>query len=88
MASNSTSNPSDDSHGSKQSKQTKKRVCIVGSGCSGMSAAYALSLSPEKFDVTLFEKMPVVGGSATSHYLPNKDYYGAEYINDGVQGAR
>lgn len=73
---------------STNKKSQKKRVAIVGAGCSGMSAAYSMSLSPEQFDVTIFEKMPVVGGSATSHHLPNKDYYQADFINDGVQGAR
>lgn len=44
----------------------KKRVCIIGAGASGCSAAYALSLSPERFDVTLFERSTYCGGMATS----------------------
>ena len=62
-----------------------------------MSAAYSFSLSPSQFDVTVYDRSPSVGGSATSYQLPKqgKDAkgntvpypYGAEYINDGVQGA-
>lgn len=32
----------------------------------GMSAAYAMSLSPDKFDVTVFDKEKEAGGMATS----------------------
>ncbi|KAJ8606851.1 hypothetical protein MRB53_040661 [Persea americana] len=64
----------------------KKRVLIIGAGCSGMSAAYAFSLSPEKFDVKVYDKAPSVGGSATSYQLPTNLEFGAQYINDGVQG--
>lgn len=49
-----------------------------------MSAAYALSLSPELFDVTVFERSDCAGGMATSTEIDEK--YGAKYINDGVQG--
>lgn len=67
------------------STPTPKRVCIVGAGASGMSAAYALSKHPDKFKVTVFDKQPVAGGMATSVDIdPAK--YGASYINDGVQG--
>lgn len=69
----------------------KKRVLVVGAGCSGMAAAYAFSLAPEKFRVTVCDKVQNVGGSATSYELPNGSPkhpdFGAEYINDGVQGA-
>jgi predicted NAD/FAD-binding protein len=65
----------------------KKRVLIIGAGCSGMSAAYAFSLSPDKFDVCVYDKAPSVGGSATSYQLPDTVDFGAQYINDGVQGA-
>ena len=51
-----------------------------------MSAAYALSKSPEKFDVTLYERSAVPGGMATSVDI-DESKYGASYINDGVQGA-
>ncbi|EJF65173.1 FAD/NAD(P)-binding domain-containing protein [Dichomitus squalens LYAD-421 SS1] len=62
-----------------------KRICIVGAGASGMSAAYAFSKHPDKFTVTVFDKQSVAGGMATSIDIdPSK--YGATYINDGVQG--
>lgn len=51
-----------------------------------MSAAYAFSQHPDKFDVTLYERSVSPGGMATSVPI-NKEKYGAEYINDGVQGA-
>ena len=63
----------------------RKRVCIVGAGAAGMSAAYALSRHPDRFEVTVFDKADVAGGMATSVDIdPAK--YGAGYINDGVQG--
>ncbi|TCD68068.1 hypothetical protein EIP91_011613 [Steccherinum ochraceum] len=62
-----------------------KRVCIVGAGASGMSAAYALSKHPEKYLVTVFDKESVCGGMATSVDI-DSEKYGAAYINDGVQG--
>ncbi|CDO76022.1 hypothetical protein BN946_scf184665.g14 [Trametes cinnabarina] len=62
-----------------------KRVCIVGAGAAGMSAAYALSRHPDRYKVTVFDKQSVAGGMATSIDIdPAK--YGAGYINDGVQG--
>ncbi|EIW75654.1 hypothetical protein CONPUDRAFT_112209 [Coniophora puteana RWD-64-598 SS2] len=51
-----------------------------------MSAAYALSLHPDKFAVTIFEQSADTGGMATSIPIDGAAY-GAEYINDGVQGA-
>ncbi|UZJ56751.1 hypothetical protein CBS101457_006071 [Exobasidium rhododendri] len=71
------------------SNSLKKRVLIIGAGCGGMSSAYALSLCPEKFDVKVYDKAPSVGGSATSYQLPTEEGkgFGAQYINDGVQGA-
>ncbi|KAI0790632.1 FAD/NAD-P-binding domain-containing protein [Abortiporus biennis] len=62
-----------------------KRVCIIGAGASGMSAAYALSRHPDLFSVTVFDKEGVAGGMATSIDIDSKKY-GASYINDGVQG--
>lgn len=71
------------------SNNLKKRVLIIGAGCSGMSSAYSLSLCPDKFDVKVYDKAPSVGGSATSYQLPTGPglNFGAQYINDGVQGA-
>lgn len=63
----------------------KKRIAIVGGGASGMSAAYALSLAPDLFTVTLYERALSAGGMATSSPI-SKEKFGAEYINDGVQG--
>ena len=51
----------------------------------GMSAAYALSQHPELFDVILYERSSYTGGMATSAPI-DKGKYGADYINDGVQG--
>ncbi|KAK4046052.1 hypothetical protein OIV83_006398 [Microbotryomycetes sp. JL201] len=66
--------------------QQRKRVAIVGAGSAGMSAAYALSLSPDKFDVVLYERSANCGGMATSTDI-DAARHGASYINDGVQGA-
>lgn len=65
---------------------SRKRVLIVGGGATGMAAAYALSQHPDKFDVVLYERSAHPGGMATSFPI-DKAKYGAEYINDGVQGA-
>ncbi|KAG5644170.1 hypothetical protein DXG03_009011 [Asterophora parasitica] len=58
----------------------------VGGGAAGMSAAYAFSRHPERFNVTLYERSSYLGGMATSTSIDGKNY-GADYINDGVQGA-
>lgn len=50
-----------------------------------MSAAFALSRHPDKYEVVVFDKEPVAGGMATSIPI-DPDKYGASYINDGVQG--
>ena len=49
-----------------------------------MSAAYALSRHPDKYEVVVFDKESITGGMATS--IPVDAKYGASYINDGVQG--
>lgn len=64
----------------------KKRIAIVGAGASGMSAAYALSLSPDEFEVVLLERSAYAGGMATSCEI-DEARYGASFINEGVQGA-
>ncbi|KAM0750661.1 nucleotide-binding domain-containing protein [Meredithblackwellia eburnea MCA 4105] len=64
----------------------RKRVAVIGAGAAGMSAAYALSLSPDDFDVSLFERSDHTGGMATSTDIDHNKY-NASYINDGVQGA-
>lgn len=68
-------------------QKTKKRVIVVGAGAAGMSACHAFSLSPDEFDVVLYDKQCSLGGSATSYQLPDPAKYKSEYINDGVQGA-
>ncbi len=63
----------------------RKHIVILGAGAAGMSCAESLSRHPEKFKVTLIERSPSCGGMATSYPIdPHK--YGADYINDGVQG--
>ena len=61
------------------------RVAIVGAGAAGLSAALALSNHPDKFSVTVFEKVPVPGDMASSMDI-DCERYGASFINDGVQG--
>ena len=70
-----------------QMTETRKRILIIGAGCSGMAAAYSFSLEPSKYKVTICDKVHNVGGSATSYELKDRNKFGAEYINDGVQGA-
>ncbi|TFK71507.1 nucleotide-binding domain-containing protein [Pluteus cervinus] len=64
----------------------KTRVLVVGAGATGMSAAYALSHHPDKFETTVYERSLYAGGMATSVPI-DKERFGADYINDGVQGA-
>jgi len=66
--------------------RTSASVLIVGGGASAMSAAHSLSLCPEQFIVDLYDRAPTLGGSATSVPLPHPERFGADYINDGVQG--
>lgn len=49
------------------------------------SCAATLANHPDKFKVTIIERMGVCGGQATSIPL-NKEQYGASWMNDGVQG--
>ncbi|KAF8625233.1 hypothetical protein AX17_006899 [Amanita inopinata Kibby_2008] len=64
----------------------KKRILIVGGGAAGLSAAFAFSQHPERYDVVLYERSSQPGGMATSAPI-DKSKFGADYINDGVQGA-
>lgn len=52
---------------------------------SSQSCAATLANHPEKFSVTVLEKMPYCGGQATSISLDG-DKYGTTWMNDGVQG--
>jgi hypothetical protein len=64
---------------------SKKRVLIVGGGAAGMSCAATLSNHSSQFTITIIEREKVVGGQATSASL-NSERYGADFLNDGVQG--
>ncbi|CAG5120407.1 unnamed protein product [Candidula unifasciata] len=59
------------------------RVLIVGSGASGIAAAYALGKCPDRFDVHVWEKSALPGGVASSVRIEGP---GNLFINDGVQG--
>jgi predicted NAD/FAD-binding protein len=50
-----------------------------------MSTAYHLSNHPDKFDVTLIDAVGYCGGQAFTIPL-DKEYYGASWQNQGVQG--
>jgi predicted NAD/FAD-binding protein len=51
----------------------KKRICVVGGGISGLSAAWALSRHPDRFDVLLYEKNDYLGGNAVTVDIPQDD---------------
>ncbi len=53
--------------------------------CLTQSCAATLAQHPNKFNVTVIERMSVTGGQATSISL-DKEKYGTEWLNDGVQG--
>jgi len=50
-----------------------------------MSCAATLAQHPDKFKVTIFERMDVTGGQGTSISL-DKEKYGTNWMNNGVQG--
>jgi predicted NAD/FAD-binding protein len=64
---------------------SKKKVCIVGAGTAGMSAAWSLSRYPDRFDVTVCEKNAQAGGVATTENIEIMPGVFCD-INDGVQG--
>ncbi len=64
------------------SKNQRKRICILGAGAAGCACAWLLSKHPDKFNVELWEKSEVAGGVATSYQIDENGLY----INDGVQG--
>ncbi|KAL8826790.1 MAG: hypothetical protein Q9170_007270 [Blastenia crenularia] len=69
----------------KDRQDGRKNVVIIGGGAAGMSAAATLAQHPTKFNVTILERMSVVGGQATSIPL-DENRYGTSWMNDGVQG--
>ncbi|GLC40783.1 hypothetical protein PLESTB_000023200 [Pleodorina starrii] len=69
--------------GQAQAKpQPKKRVLVVGAGAAGTSCAWSLSRFPERFEVEVWEALPVPGGVASSCTVKE----GKHVINDQVQG--
>lgn len=50
-----------------------RRICVVGGGIAGLSAAWALSQHPERFDVTLLERNDYLGGNAVTVDIPQDD---------------
>jgi predicted NAD/FAD-binding protein len=64
---------------------TKAKVCIIGAGAAGMSAAWSLSRYPDRYDVTVCEKKAQAGGVATTENVQIMPDVSCE-INDGVQG--
>ena len=50
-----------------------------------MACAASMARYPDKFDVTVIERQDHAGGQAISTAI-DKNYYGADYVNDGVQG--
>ncbi|MCJ1307566.1 hypothetical protein MMC25_001213 [Agyrium rufum] len=63
----------------------RRHIVIVGAGAAGMSCAATLAQHPDKFKITIIERMGVCGGQATSISL-DKEKYGTSWLNDGVQG--
>ncbi|KAJ3503506.1 hypothetical protein NLJ89_g8401 [Agrocybe chaxingu] len=68
------------------SEKPRRRILIVGAGAAGMAAAFAFSQHPDSFEVKVYERSSQPGGMATSVPI-DRTKYGADYINDGVQGA-
>lgn len=55
---------------SKELPDNARRVAVIGSGISGLSAAWLLS---RKLDVTLYESEPRLGGHSNTIMVPTKD---------------
>ncbi|KAL2364004.1 hypothetical protein RJZ56_003058 [Blastomyces dermatitidis] len=68
-----------------QSTTDRQKVLIIGAGAAGMSCAATLAEHPNRFDVTIIERASVPGGVATSLSLDTR-LYGADWMNNGVQG--
>ncbi|KAK2778557.1 hypothetical protein FQN53_001756 [Emmonsiellopsis sp. PD_33] len=63
----------------------RQKVLVIGAGAAGMSCAATLADCPSQFEVTILERSATSGGVATSLPL-DRDKYGADWLNDGVQG--
>jgi uncharacterized protein with NAD-binding domain and iron-sulfur cluster len=60
------------------------KVAVLGGGCGGLAAAWALTATPElreRFDVTVYERSWALGGKGASGRMPNS-------FGDGVRGQR
>lgn len=66
-------------------KDGRRHVVIVGAGAAGMSCADTLAQHPDRFKVTVIERMDYPGGQATSIPL-DENKFGTTWMNDGVQG--
>jgi len=49
------------------------RIAVVGTGISGLAAAWALHRRPDRFDVQVYEKDAHVGGNAVTIDVPQRD---------------
>ncbi|MBV9314420.1 MAG: FAD-dependent oxidoreductase [Pseudonocardia sp.] len=49
-----------------------QRICIVGGGISGLSAAWALHQRPDQFDIQVLEKEDRLGGNAITVDVPQR----------------
>jgi predicted NAD/FAD-binding protein len=47
-----------------------ERICVVGAGVSGLGAAWALGLHPDRYQVEVFEGRDQVGGNARTVDIP------------------
>jgi predicted NAD/FAD-binding protein len=50
-----------------------RRIGIIGAGVAGLGAAWALHKHPERFDITVFEAAPTIGGNAITVDMPQSD---------------
>jgi hypothetical protein len=64
---------------------TSSAVYVLDQTNAQQSCAETLAAHPEKFKVTILERMGVTGGQATSISL-DEARYGTSWMNDGVQG--
>lgn len=58
------------------SRCTKKKVCVIGAGAAGLCAAKFLSLDPDSFEFSVFERNNVIGGTWVYTDKTGNDEYG------------